>query len=154
VFKLLLLVLLPVTLGWKLAVRPHDPGELSDKDAQLKVANFLARQHFKVSLSDKVEQGQPTVRAGAGACRLVVMKSPPLGWDRELIRSQTAPGDEVFVVFAGKIYAEQPTWLTVTNFLWSRFQRELGLRAEATPVFAVIATTNCAAHRLPWHELT
>jgi hypothetical protein len=153
VFKLFLLVLLPLTLGWKLAVRPNDPGELRDKEAQLKVADFLAQRHFTVSVSDKVEDGQPTVRASAGACLLVVMKSPPFGWDRELIRRQAAPGDEVFVVFAGKTYAEQPTWLTVSDFLWSRFQRELGLKAAATPVFGVIAAKNCAAERLPWHEL-
>ena len=44
-------------------------------------------------------------------------------------------------------------WLTVSDFLWARFQRELGLKAEATPVLAVIATTSCEAERLPWSEL-
>jgi hypothetical protein len=153
VFKLFLLVLLPLTLGWKLAVRPNDPGELKDKDAQLKVANFLTRQHFSVTVSDKVEEGQPTVRGSTPGCRLVVVKSPPFGWDRELIRRQAAPGDEVFVVFAGRVYAEQPTWLTVSDFLWARFRRELGLKAEAAPVFGVIAAKSCAAERLPWREL-
>ena len=114
---------------------------------------FLARQHLKVSLSDKVEQGQPAVRAGGGACRLVVVKSPPFGWDRELIRRQAAPGDEVFIVFGGKTYTEQPTWLTVSDFLWARFRRELGFEAEAAPVFGVIAAKSCAAERFPWREL-
>ena len=42
--------------------------------------------------------------------------------------------DTIFVVFGGRIYAEQPTWLTVSDYLWARFRRELGLKAEATPV--------------------
>ena len=46
-FKLLLLALLPLTLGWKLAVRPHDTGQLSDKGAQLKVADFPCPAAFK-----------------------------------------------------------------------------------------------------------
>jgi hypothetical protein len=48
---------------------------------------------------------------------------------REFCRNATV-ADQVFVVFAGKIYAEQPTWLTVPDFLWARFRRELGMSAR------------------------
>ena len=151
--KWFVLLLLPLTLGWKLAVRPSDSGELKEKDAQGKIAEFLVRQHFTVAVSDKMEEGRPAIRATAGACRMLVAKSPAMGWDRDMIRRHATVADEVFVVFAGKIYAEQPTWLTVSDFLWTRLRRELGVNVQPTPVLVVIATTSCAAERLPWDEL-
>ena len=153
VLKWGVLLLLPLTLGWKLAVRPGDSSELKEKETQLKVAEFLVRQHFAVAASEKMEEGQPIVRATDGACRLLVAKSPAMGWDRDLIRRHATIADRVFVVFDGRIYAEQPTWLTVSDFLWARFRRELGMNAQPTLVLAVIATTSCTAERLPWSEL-
>jgi hypothetical protein len=148
-----LLLLLPVTLGWKLAVRPGDSGEFTEKAAQLKVAEFLVQQHFVVAVSEQADEGQPMIRATAGMCRMLIAKSPAIGSDRDVIRRHGTAADRVFVVFRGRVYAEQPTWLTVSDFLWSRFQRELGMKAQAAPLFAVIATTNCEAERLPWNEL-
>ena len=151
----LLLLLLLVTLGWKLAVRPADWAEIQEqeKGAQRKVAEFLVRQNFVVAASEKMQEGQPTIRASAGACRLLVAKSPALAWDRDVIRRHATAADRIFVVFRGRVYAEQPTWLTVTDKLWSRFRRELGFRGEETPVFAVIATASCNAERLPWDQI-
>jgi hypothetical protein len=93
------------------------------------------------------------LRAGAGACRMLVANSNPIAWDRDVIRRHATVADRVFVVFRGRIYTDQPTWLTVPYFLWSRFQRELGLRAQTAPLLAVIATPSCDAERLPWSEL-
>jgi hypothetical protein len=150
----LLLLLLPLTLGWKLAVRPAgDSGEPAEKEAQRKVAEFLSRQYFTVALSEQTGAGQPTIRATAGACRMLVAQSPALGWDRDLIRRHATPTDRVFVVFRGKVYQEQPTWLTVSDFFWARFRSQLGLKAQAAPVLGIIATANCNAERLPWNEL-
>jgi predicted small integral membrane protein len=152
--KWFILLLLPLTLAWKLAVRPGGSGELNGRDVQRNVAEFLVRQHFIVAVSDNVEEmGQPAIRASAGACRILIAKSPALGWNRELVRRYATTGDRVFVVFRGSVYAEQPTWLTLTDFLWARLRRELGFSAQATPVLAVIATTSCDAERLPWGEL-
>jgi hypothetical protein len=153
VLKWFVLLLLPFTLAWKLAARPGDLRELGEKEAQVKVAEFLVKQHFSVAVSDKMEEGQPALRATTGACHMLVAKSPPIGSDRDMIRRYATAADRVFIVFRGRVYAEQPIWLTVSDFLWFRFRRELGLRAEASPVFAVVATRNCDAERLPWHEL-
>jgi hypothetical protein len=151
--KWFVLLLLPLTLAWKLAVRPGDSGVLTEQEAQLKVAEFLVRQHFTVAVFERSDEGQPMIRATSGICRMLVAKSPAIGWDRDLIRRYATAGDRVFVVFRGEVYAEQPTWLTVSDFLWSRFQRELGFKAQASPVLAVIATMSCDAERLPWVEL-
>lgn len=153
VLKWSLLLLLPLTLGLKLTVRPGGSVELSNKSAQLRVADFLARQRFTVILSDTLEEGQPNVRATAGACRILVAKSPAVEWGRDLLRRHATPADQVFVVFRGRVYQEQPAWLTVSDFLWSRFRRELGFNASPTPVLGVIASKTCDAERLPWIDL-
>jgi hypothetical protein len=155
VLKWSLVVLLPLTLGWKLTVRPADPGEIArdEKAAQLRVAEFLIRQHFSVNLAERMEEGKPSIRANAGACRLLIVKSPAMGWDRDLIRRNATEEDRVFAVFRGRVYPQQPTWLTVSDHLWARFWRELGVKAQAAPVLAVIAAGICDAERLPWNEL-
>ncbi len=93
------------------------------------------------------------VRAAAGECRIFIARSPAMGWDRDLIRQYKTLNDVVFTVFEGRVYAEQPTWRTVTNFLLARLQRELGLRVSAQPALAVVASQVCDAEKLPWAEL-
>ena len=94
------------------------------------------------------------LRASAGPCRILVANSDPIAWDSDAIRRNATAGDRVFVVFRGRIYKDPPTWLTVPYFLWSRLERELGLRAQAAPLLSVIATESCDAERLPWSELS
>ena len=152
--KWLVLLLLPVTLGLKLAVRPSDDArEFNDKQVQLRVAEFLFRQHFTLASSEKIEDGRPMIVATTGSCRMLVAKSPAVGSDRDVIRRLASAAEHVFVVYRGKVYADQPTWLTVLDFLWTRFRRELGLRTQVAPVLAIIAGPNCGAEQLSWDEL-
>jgi hypothetical protein len=117
------------------------------------MAEFLVRQHFIVSVDQKLEAGVPKIQGTAGACRVLVAKSAPDGSDRDRIRGYKTAADTVFVVFGGRTYVEQPTWLTTFDSLWSKFRGELGFDAHATPVFVVIATSSCGAERLPWQQL-
>src|SRR5258705_8252623 len=75
---LVLAVLLALTLGLKLAVRPVSLGDSPDKDAQRRVVDFLTRQRFVVLAAERVEEGRPMVRASAGACHLLIAKSPAM----------------------------------------------------------------------------
>ena len=150
---LTLLLLSALTLGWKVVARSVDTGGRSEKDIQREVADFLLRQHFIVARAERIEEGQPTIRASSGPCRMLVAQSPAVGWDRDLIRRYAAAEDRVFVVFRGRIYDEQPTWRTVPDFLWARLRRELGLRVQPSPVLVVVASPSCEAERLPWGEL-
>ena len=153
--KWFVLLVLPITLGVKLAVRPSgESGELNDRRVQSRVAEFLFRQHFNVVSSEKIEEGRPILQATAGACRMVVAKSPAIGSDRDVIRRLATATDRVFAVYRGKVYTDQPTWLTVSDFLWARLRRELGLKVPATPVLAIIADPNCGAEQLSWDELS
>jgi hypothetical protein len=146
----LLGLLIALTLGLKWTGRAEEPNE---KDAPLRVAEFLARQHFTVVRSADAKYGEPAVRATAPTCHMLVIKSPVLGWDQDTVRRLATAADQVLVVFRGKVYEDPPSWLIVTDFLWSRVRRELGLKYETNPVFTVIATTSCAAERLPWDQL-
>jgi hypothetical protein len=151
---LFLLVLVPVSVGWKLAVQRDNSEGLREREDYLRMAEFLVRQHFTVSVDQKLEAGVPKIQATAGACRVLVAKSAPDGSDRDRIRGYKTAADTVFVVFGGRTYAEQPTWLTTFDSLWSKFRGELGFDAHATPVFVVIATNSCGAERLPWQQLS
>jgi hypothetical protein len=142
--------MLPLTLGWKLAARQGDAGE-PKQDPQRRVIEFLTRQHFVAGPTNA--GGRPTVRASAGACHMVVTLPERIGWQTDEIRRHATSANRVFFVVRGKIYAEHPTWLTVSDYLWSRFRRELGFRVQTTPVLAVIATPICDAERLPWNQL-
>jgi hypothetical protein len=150
---LLLLVLVPLSFAWKLVVQRDGSDGLRERDDYLKVAEFLVRQRFSVSVAEKLEAGEPKIQGTAGACRVLVAKSAPDGSDRDRIGGYKTAADTVFVVFGGKTYAEQPTWLTTFDSLWSKFRRELGFDAHATPVFVIIATKSCGAEQLPWHQL-
>jgi len=153
-FALAIVVLL--SLGWKVAVS-HDAYnkglEKKEADGQRKFSEFLIRQHFAVLASETTATELGTIRATAGACQMRVIEVSYDGSDRDRIRRYASSMDTVFVVFGGRIYADQPTFLTVADFLWARFRRQLGLRAEATPVLVVIAKKSCEAERLPWSEL-
>ena len=148
-----LVMLLAFTLGWKVVARSTAGEQPTERAFQGAVAEFLVRQHFGVSISERVEEGKPAVAADSGSCRILVAKSPALGWDRDQIRRYAGAEDRTFIVFRGQIYPEQPTFLTVFDALLSRFRRELGFGGQPNPVLAVVARTNCDAERLPWDQL-
>jgi hypothetical protein len=150
--SLVLLVLLSLSLGWKVFARAAPDEQPTDRDMQVRVAEFLIRQHFSVSIAERAEEGKPAITASSGTCRLLVIRSPALGWDRDLIRRYANAEDQVFIVFRGRIYADQPTFRTVLNALSSRFLRELGFKMRPSPVLAVVARRACEADRLPWDK--
>lgn len=150
---LVLAVLLALSLGWKVVARSIAGEQPTEPNVQAAVGEFLVRQHFGVSITERVEEGKPAVSAISGSCRILVAKSPAIGWDRDQIRRYASAEDRIFVVFRGQVYSDQPTFRTVLDALYSRFQRELGFRARSNPVLAVVARTNCDAERLPWGEI-
>ena len=141
-------LLLPLTIAWKLTVRPDDSSDLTNK-----LVEFLNRLQFEAVVADSMLDDMPVIRATRGDCSMLVIKSSPHGWDRDLIRQLAPEAAGVFVIFRGGIYAEQPTLLTLISYLWSNFLRELGLLRHATPVIAVAASSTCNAQSLPWNEL-
>jgi hypothetical protein len=148
VLKWVLLLLLLISLGWKSAIRIDYSSNLEDK-----IRSFLVRNHFVVTVSEEVIRDHRTFRASKAACQMLVTEISHRGWERDAIHRRASVLEQVFIVFGGKIYAEQPTWLTASDFLWYKLLSELGLKVRPTPLLAVIATKNCDAERLPWYEL-
>ena len=148
-FKWFLILLVPITLAWKLTV----PGRVPIESATTKAVEMLVRQHFNVALV-KGAPWEPALRATSGACRILVTNASPIAWERTFTSNHATSDDDVFVVFGGRIYSQHPTWLTVTNFLWFRLRHELGFNVQPTPILTVVANKNCQAERLPWKELS
>ena len=140
--------MLLVALGWKIAIQPDDPNYLKED-----LIKFLERNHFSVVVTDEVVNDTPIIRATTASCHLQIGRLTPDGSNRNLIRHIAAGTDRSFVVFRGTVYAQQPVLLTVLDYLWSRFLRELGLIRHIAPVINVAANSSCNAERLPWGEL-
>ena len=146
-FKWSIGLLLPLTLAWKLAAGPDDPNE-SPKT----IAQFLRLREFEEVTTEEVMGGMWVVRAHRGECRLLVVEVSSKGWTRELIGTFAKASDRLFIVFRGSVYEYDLNWLTVTNDIYARALRKLGL-ARATLMVGVAASPICAAERLPWNEL-
>ena len=140
--------LVPLTLCWKLIAGPENVAELKED-----MAAFLSRHEFNVTEKTIVEN-MPIVHAQLGACKIVMVEASPEGWSRDIFAQTARSMDHQFIVFDGAVYAEQPTWLTVTADWWSSFLRRLGIGRTGTRVFAVAETRECHAERLPWKDLS
>jgi hypothetical protein len=145
--KWFVLLLLPLTLAWKLTVRPVDATEPKDR-----VAEFLIRHQFRIA-ETKIMIGMPVAVATTPECRMLVGVPSSYGSHRDSVRGLAGATDQAFFVFRGGLYDEQPVWATAFYRLWSKFLREIGVARDITPVFAVIAAPGCDARQLPWNEL-
>ena len=148
-FKWFIAVLLPLTIVWKLIAAPHaSSNELKDK-----LVEFLVHHQFNVVVLEEWSDNMPIISASTGRCPMLIMKVSPDGWQRDLVRARAQATGRVFFIFRGKVYPDQPIWLTAAAHLWSRELQKLGLGLHITPVIAVIAPELCSAERLPWDEL-
>ncbi len=147
-FRWSIAVILLVALGWKIAIRPDDPNYLKED-----LIKFLERNHFSVVVTDEMVNYMPIMQATTASCHLQIARLTPDGSNRDLVRHIAAGTDHSFIVFRGAIYPQQPVFLTVINYLWSRFLRELGLISHIAPVISVAVNSSCNAERLPWGGL-
>ena len=145
--KWFILLLLPLTLAWKLTVRPVDATEPTDR-----VSEFLIGQHFRVAETE-IMVAMPVALATTPECRMLVGVPSSYGSHRDTVRSLVGATDQAFFVFRGGLYDEQPVWATAFYRLWSKFLREIGVARDMIPVYAVIAASGCDARRLPWNQL-
>jgi hypothetical protein len=145
--KLILAVLLPLTLFWKLTVIRADISGRPEGD----VMAFLARQGFHHVVTE--DTNFRSIRAVNGPCHIRIMMPSYYGADRDMIRNLVTADDTLIFVHRGSVYQEQPILLTVSAELWARALRKMGFADRRTPVLAVVAQRQCDADRLPWEEL-
>ena len=147
-FRWSIAAVLLLTIGWKIAIQPENQNYVKED-----LIKFFERHHFNVVVTDEIMNYTPIIRATTASCHLQIARLTPDGSNRDLIRHIAAGTDRSFVVFRGAVYAQQPVLLTVLNYLWSRFLRELGLIRHIAPVITVAVNSSCNAERLPWGEL-
>jgi hypothetical protein len=136
------------SISWKIAISSEN-GDITKDN----LVDFFQRNHFEVSATDQIVHDLPVLRAKMNSCTLQIVRLTPNGSDRDLFRHLAVGADRAFVVFRGKVYAQQPIWWTVLDDVWSRHLRELGMSNRVTAVIAIAANSSCKAERLPWDEL-
>ena len=146
-FKWSVILLIPLTIGWKLVAEEQAPDE-----SKANIVEFLSRHKFEIT--ERTVADIPVIDAMVGVCRMTVVEAAPDGWMRDFIRDILGTTEHRFTVFRGNIYREQPIWLTLTDHWWSKSLRKLGLARRDAPVIVVSANESCAAERLPWDELS
>ena len=147
VFKWFIVLLIPLTLGWKLTAVQQFPIEQNDK-----VVEFLLRHKFNANATERVF-GTSIIHATTNGCRMAIAEVWPNGANRDIIRDLFKTMDHHFMVFRGRIYVDLPNWLTAAHQLWSRYLDMIGVVHHETRVIAVGTTEHCDAERLPWNEL-
>jgi len=142
-----------LTVGWKIAIPADRAIDLNDV-----LIAFLKSNNFSIVSAGEIVNRDigtdvPVIQANKDSCTLLVAALTFDGSNRQLVESRLASVDRRFVVFRGKIYTGQPIFLTVTNYLWSRFLTELGLGRRQSPAIAIGSDASCNAELLPWADL-
>ena len=145
-FKWTVGLLIPLTLAWKISVGADNPNEFRDR-----IVDFLAPRGFAVTTEDVMALPR-LIHATRGECRMLFVDRLGTGWTRQLMESYGEATDRNFIIFRGKIYDGDPTWLTVTSGIYFRMLRRLGLGRSAMVVGAT-ASPACDPERLAWNEL-
>jgi hypothetical protein len=146
--KWLIVLLLPLTVTWKLSAQLGD--SYSVTDVRDKIVEFFLRQQFE-AVTDATTVDIPIVRVTAGGCRMLVVSTS--GWTPDTFRDLATPSDHLYLIFRGKVYAEELTWLPLLNRKWFRFLRRLKLTTQQASLIVVLAGGLCEVQRLPWEEL-
>ena len=143
----LFVLLLPLTLAWKLASKPADPNKIRND-----IVIFLEQHEFNTLDSRKPLVDIQIIEARSVTCRLLVGNISPYGVHTEIVQQLGTAADRRFFVFRGLVYQQQPVVLTTLNHLGFRFLRDLGLVSAIPPVLALVSSCD-AADQLPWNEL-
>jgi hypothetical protein len=147
VFKLIV-VLLPLTLAWKLAVALKSNERVEERSI---VIEFLIQNHFDVFIANEKIDESPVVAARSNECRLIIAKVSPRGDSSDQVQVLAAKFGHTFIVFRGATYSKQPVFLTMVNHLWFTSLWRLGVVSHVPIVLAVISS--CDAQSLPWSAL-
>jgi len=144
--RLFLVVLLPLTVGWKLTMPSDNSDEVNNS-----IVEFLKRNQFSAVVTREVDETY-VVSGRSADCRLFVTKVLPLGKARDQVQHLASPSDRTFVVYRGKIFGEQPRLRTIVDFFLSKFLSAVRVISEVPPVLAVVSSCD-AATQLPWNQL-
>ncbi|MEP9376692.1 hypothetical protein ABLE91_08280 [Aquabacter sp. CN5-332] len=88
------------------------------------------------------------------SCRITLANMAPQGWHGGVVRRMADDGAQLFFVFDGAIFPEQPAMRARLQLYLSLILRHLGFSAPVHPLLGVIADKDCHAATYPWANLT
>jgi hypothetical protein len=153
-FRLVVGILIPLTIGWKILVPSHVEREMNGT-----LISFLTRNNFEIIAHDDLVDDDswatevPLIQARRRQCDIWIARLNSDGTNRQLIASHFSNVPLQFVVYQGEIYKEQPVYRTSTAFVLSRVLGQIGLIMKAAPSIVVYSSAYCDAENLPWTEL-
>lgn len=155
-FTTVLLLVLPLSLGIKLAVVHDVRASLqrpSTASAYASVFAFLEKHGAEAgALNNSV--AQDGVQARRGLCEIRIISADPHGYDSGIITQLVKKDDDLLFVFGGKIFNIAPLWRSKFTHLRARLYRKFGVSYPAPNLFAVIQNSPCRDLALPLEELS
>lgn len=153
-FKIALVILLVISVGWKLIPTAH-PAVLNDE-----LVGFLNNHSFIVTTNESIIDDDtvaavdvPVIEARKETCSVIIARLNFDGSNQQSVRRRLSGADRRFVVFWGNIYTVQPLVLTVMDRLFSIAITKLRLGRRRPPAIAVGLGASCAADLLPWRDI-
>jgi hypothetical protein len=137
-----------LSVAWKMAVPVSNNNDLNSD-----LVDFLKRNYPDIVVTEDKGDFVSSIKAETGSCRLRIAGLSFDGSTWDLAKHLATGADQLFVVFRGRVYTQQPILLTVIYTLWSEVLRKFGLTKQTAPVIAVSASSSCNAERLPWSEV-
>jgi hypothetical protein len=153
-FRLVVGILIPLTIGWKIVVPSHVEMEMNGT-----LISFLTHNNFEIIAHDDLVNDDilttevALIQARRGQCDIWIARLNSDGTNRQLIASHFSNIPLQFVVYQGAIYKEQPVYRTSAAFVLSRVLGQVGLTMKAAPSIVVYSSAYCDAEDLPWTEL-
>lgn len=134
-------LVLMVSLLLKLPGNP-DGAVAAPEPIPARITALLDRHGFQVSKAAP-ERSPAWVIGRAGDCQIQIAEVALQGWHRSLI-AQVAAGKQLFYIFDGETYPEQPVLRTRAHRYWLKLLHDyLALSASYHPALAVVATPAC-----------
>jgi hypothetical protein len=142
----MIVLLLPLSLVWKLYAGADDPDEFTKR-----AFSFLGRSGYEVSITNVMAVGSmQAVRAAKGDCLMFVVNRGS-GWTHQLMGALGEDTSRYFTVFRGRIFDGDPAWPTAVANIYFRGLRRLGL-TRSTSVIGVTASEGCDLELLAWTD--
>ena len=146
-----IVLLFALAVGSKIWLRGQGGGEAVA--APRSIVTEAADRHGFWTLPVPPDDAQlDRVTIARGQCSAVVTTASLLGIHRSAIRMSAAPGEQVYFVYRGQKYDDQPLWATVTDHYFSRIARVFGRSGGTHPLFGVAASSYCRPDALSWLE--
>jgi hypothetical protein len=144
--------MLAATLSWKVAT--VEQGFAIDQASvpieRQHIIDWLRRDRFSVEVPP--DNGIATVSAHRNGCDMTIIAVDPRGFHRQLVATMRPARADLFFVYKGNIYPEQPVPITLlAHHFWAR-SRDLGIRLPRYLVLGVIST-GCREQEISWAEL-